>query len=116
MKKVILLLVGLLLIVGCNRTEVYQDGENVVTITNDEVVDKWCGESTIKSSGPNGEANIVIEGVETSGKYAGYCHGTYKLESPNGNLNVDYYFDQEGNGYTVSEINGQTYESEYHQN
>jgi len=76
--------------------------------------DEWCGAgSTWSMTGSEGDAEMVVEGIVNSGKYAGYCHITYDVDSEDTQANIDYYFDEDGNGYQVMVINGQTFESEW---
>ena len=56
---------------------------------------------------------MIIVGIVESGKYEGYCHITYDIETSDTSANMDYYFDEDGNGYQVMEINGQTYENSW---
>ncbi|MFC1801352.1 hypothetical protein ACFLZB_02720 [Nanoarchaeota archaeon] len=101
MKKttIVLLLILTLLIVGCQSS--------VQTY-------KWCqAGSQWTFSDTTNNMNAVIVGIETTGKYAGYCHVVYDVESADNKANINMYFNQEGQGYQVIEVNGQTIESEW---
>lgn len=72
----------------------------------------WCqAGSEWQSSGVEGMAKMVIVGIESSGKYAGYCHVTYDVQAQGSQANADFYFTEEGAGYQVIEVNGQKFES-----
>ena len=77
--------------------------------------DSWCQEgSEWKSTGTEGTAKMVIEGIVSGGKYDGYCHVKYDINTEEGDANIDFYFTEDGDGYQVMKINGQTIETEYH--
>jgi hypothetical protein len=61
----------------------------------------------------DGSMDWEIEGIEESGKYAGYCHVVYAVDTENAQGNIEYYFDEEGSGFMVMNINGQKIESEW---
>ncbi len=91
--------------------------EGTTTITGTASGDSWCQAGSNWQMTHTGEdagaAQMVIVGIESSGKYAGMCHVTYDLQSEETNMEADYYFDEDGNGYQVMNINGQTMESEW---
>ena len=64
-------------------------------------------------TGTQGQANMQIQGKMTSGKYAGYCHVTYDIDMEGAQGTIDYYFNEEGSGYQVMNMNGQKIESEW---
>jgi hypothetical protein len=64
-------------------------------------------------SGTEGSANMVIVGIVTSGKYSGYCHVTYDVDTAEGQANAEFYFNEEGAGYQVVTVNGQTMETSW---
>ena len=128
MKKIIFVMCIFLLIllVGCKKpgnmnVEVDKGGsETKIDVESDEGsqhievstknTDDWCATgSTWSSTGSQGSAEMIVVGIETSGKYKGYCHITLDTE----NMNIDYYSDEDNNGYRVMVINGQKFESEW---
>ncbi len=140
MKKAIISIMFVLMLafVGCQSTvedvmenriaaetgenvDVDADGDKVTITTDDGIVksevknkDSWCQEgSTWDMATAEADANMVVVGIESSGKYAGYCHITYNMDSEDTNLKMDYYFDEEGNGYQVMDIDGRKVESEW---
>ncbi|MBU1976026.1 MAG: hypothetical protein KKG59_06505 [Nanoarchaeota archaeon] len=88
------------------------DGDQVIEAKSG--TDSWCSEGAEwSSSGSEGDAQMVIVGIVDSGKYKDYCHVTYDFDSAGGQGNMDMYFNEEGNGYQVMEVNGQKFESEW---
>ncbi len=74
----------------------------------------WCmAGSEWTTSGAQGMGKMVIVGIESSGKYAGYCHVKYDMQAQGGQANADFYFTEEGAGYQVIEVNGQKFESQW---
>jgi hypothetical protein len=105
MKKILIMfvLIALVLMIGCKQKE-----------PEPIVVGEWCAEgSTWNSSGEGVSATMVVQGIEAFGKYSGFCHATYDIETPEGKAKIDIYYDQAGNGYQVVESNGQIIESEW---
>jgi len=96
-----------------------EDGRVDVT-TNMQDSDEWCpegGEWTMTSAGVEGDASAEwrVDKLETSGKYAGLCHVIYTAQGPDGEMRMDYYFDESGeNGYVEMEMNGQKIVQEFH--
>jgi len=95
-----------------------EDGKTEIDVkTGDE--DSWCQEGTEWSSTTSGNeevagtAKMMIVGIVDSGTYAGFCHVTYDVDSAETQADIDLYFDEEGSGYQVMNINGQTFESEW---
>jgi len=113
--KIILFCLALLLISACNTQKDIEPAEKTdeVEYTQTYVDDSWCSEgTTVNTNSGNTNANIEVIGIETSGEYAGYCHTHYVIESEGYNVETDYYLDQEGNGYSVSNVNGQIFTTE----
>lgn len=142
MKRIIMGLVVLALVLGCQNSadEVVEkkmeadtgtevdvesgDGDSKVTIQDESGTqqiqskskneDEWCQKgSEWKMTDSEGSAEWMVQGIVTSGKYEGYCHVTYDVESDDTKANIDYYFNEEGSGYQVMEVNGEKYESEW---
>lgn len=117
MKKLFGLLVLLLMLVGCSSqqtTTVKAGGTEVEVTTNVQNAEDWCQTGSKWSmDGTQGSMNMIIEGIISSGKYAGYCHVTYDVGTEEGQVNADFYFNEEGAGYQVIEVNGQTIESSW---
>jgi len=107
--------------------EVEIDGEDAkMTLETDEGVvqietkgvdsDEWCKEGAEwKMTAEQGQAEMVIVGIESSGEYKGMCHVTYDIDIAEAQGEMDFYFDQEGNGYQVMNINGQEIKTEFKQ-
>lgn len=127
MKRILFLAFAALLLAGCQQSvqtgangEDYQatvsteDGDVHISGSSQNA-DEWCqAGSTWAMTGDQADANMVIEGLVTTGKYAGYCHVTYDATTAQGETHVDYYFNKDGSaGYQVMDVNGQTYESEW---
>ncbi len=129
MKKLslMLLLIITVFLVGCktavedkenSESEITVEGENgkqEIKVTKGDK-DTWCQKGTewemTASGDTNTNAKMLIEGIMTDGKYKGYCHVTYDMTSEGGSANMDYYFNEEGNGYQIMDINGQHIETE----
>jgi hypothetical protein len=96
-------------------------GEQTITIkgTAGEKGDEWCpegGDWKMESSGVQGEATASwrVERLETSGKYAGLCHVIYTAQTPEGEMKVEYWFDETGEkGYYEMEVGGQKITQEF---
>jgi len=140
---IVLLLVALGLLVGCKAPtyKVTGDGDDFVEVTQDgddktgtyswetedgqvegeytvKNEDDWCQTGTTWSmSGVGtegfGSMDMVIEGIVKIGEYAGYCHIKLNAESEEEMVKMDYYFDEDGNGYQVLVMNGQTMKSSW---
>jgi len=123
MKKIffVFVLLSLVIVTGCasDTTKMtVNDGETQVEIeTNVKAGNEWCQKGTTWSATASGEENanmnMVVQGIITEGKYAGYCHVTYDITSDDGQANMDFYYDEDGNGYQVMDINGNTFESSW---
>ncbi len=141
MKKIIFILFALLVLSACTQTVTKtEDGKTVTTTTttpeNSKTTietetgtttietntkgDSWCSPGSnwnMQSSGMEGNANakMVVVNLETSGKYAGMCHVIYTAEGPDGNIKMDYWFNEAGtDGYYEMDINGQKITQEFH--
>jgi len=117
MKKIFLFLI-LVLLVACAKK--VDTGDKVVVTDGDTKIvatagsDDWCSTgSTWSATGSEGSAKMVVVGIETSGKYKGYCHVTYDMDSADGDANMEFYFDEDNNGYQIMDIDGQHIEMEY---
>jgi len=127
MRRLVLISLTLLLALsaGCVSSTT-SDGEYHATITGEDGTVEitgtpgegdWCKAGTQWSMTKTGEEagamSMVVVGLVDSGKYAGYCHVKYDVQTNDTNANVDYYFDEEGSGYQVMVVNGETYEYEW---
>ena len=122
MRYLALVLLGFLLI-ACNNNPTGQAVVDTVTIQSEqgkstvmvrEGDSSWCSEgSQWKMTGAEGNAEWVIQGIVSSGKYAGYCHVSYDIDSADTQADIDYYFNEDGDGYQVMNVNGQMFETEW---
>lgn len=107
----------LILLVACQpaqTTTIKTDEGDVTVETNVKPTGEWCqAGAEWKATGAEAITKMIIQGIETSGKYTGYCYVKYDITSEQGQANVDLYFDEEGNGYQVMVVNGQTFESKW---
>jgi len=102
MKKIVLLIV-LIALIGCSE-------KAEVNIENSE---EWCAEGTTWNSEiDEGTADMEVIGIVDSGKYEGLCHVHYTIDMQEASGTVDAYFDEDGNGYQVIDVNGQKLETE----
>ena len=124
MKRLIVLFIVLLL-VGCGggktATRTVTEEGQTTTMTGTEGADSWCPEGgnwQFTSSGVEGQSQgeWKVDKLMTSGKYAGLCHVIFTAEGPEGDMMMmDYYFSEDGeSGYFLMEMNGQTFEQEWH--
>lgn len=128
MRKILVLifLIAMITIVGCQKNIDVDNKEKETTINveskdgNAEItvkegdVDSWCATGTEwKSTGTQGNAQMIVQGIIKTGKYAGYCHVTYDVDAEGTQADINYYFNEEGDGYQVMVVNGQTFESEW---
>ena len=125
MKKLTLVLLCLLLValVGCGgdnvstggKTTTVETDQGKTTLTVNEESDSWCPEgSTVKTESPEGTINAVLKGVMSSGKYEGYCHMVTSMNVQGQNIEIDYYYTEDGSGYQVMNVAGQTIETGWH--
>ncbi|MBD3314106.1 hypothetical protein GF345_06700 [Candidatus Woesearchaeota archaeon] len=99
------------------------DDGSVEINTNMQDVEEgdWCpegGEWTMAASETEGDSSAEwkIDRIITSGEYEGLCHVIYTAQTPEGEMKMDYYFDESGeNGYVEMDMNGQTVKQEWHQ-
>ncbi|MBN2423096.1 hypothetical protein JXB41_07780 [Candidatus Woesearchaeota archaeon] len=95
-----------------------EEGTKTEITANKGDGESWCQEGAEWKMTQTGEqdanAQWRIVGIVTSGKYEGYCHVRYTVDSDETQMDMDYYFDEDGSGYQVMELNGQTYETEWH--
>ncbi len=60
-------------------------------------------------------AQWIIEELITTGEYSGLCHIVYTAETPEGDVQIDYYFSENGeSGYFEMNVNGQVIKNEWH--
>lgn len=102
---------------GGSMTVETEDG--TLEIESSGVKDGWCPEGqefkmTSTAEGNEGNMKMVYQGVISSGEYAGYCHVTYDMTSTEGTANINFYFNEDGDGYQVMEINGEKFSTEWH--
>jgi len=144
MKYLILIVTMAFVLVSCNNTptgEVVRniDGATVTTtergeevktvmesddgrieVTAKEGADDWCQTGAawnMNSEATSGDARAswTIDKLETSGEYKGYCHVLYTVKSPEGDVKMEYWFDESGkNGYYEMDVEGQKYTQEWH--
>ncbi|MEE8167739.1 MAG: hypothetical protein V3T58_02560 [Candidatus Hydrothermarchaeales archaeon] len=105
---------------GKTETKVKTDeGTIEITGTAGETSD-WCSEGgdwTMKSTGVEGAVTATwkIDKLEKSGKYAGLCHVIYTTKTSEGEIKIDYWFDESGkNGFVEMDIQGQKISQEWH--
>jgi len=117
MRRIIFLIGVLLLLVGCGETSettIETDEGDVNVKSSVKNADEWCQVGSEWSmDGGDGSAKMVVEELVSSGKYNGFCHVTYDVSSEEGTANIDFYFNEKGDGYQVMEMNGQKFESEW---
>ncbi len=131
MKKAYAILFSILLvllIVGCKRTVVTEDGTKVTTtqtggkvdyeatteegkVTGTQTSAEWCaaGSNWQYAASTGAEtATWKVIGYGT-GKYAGLCHVLYTAQSAEGTTTMDYYFSQDGKSgyYEIKTPDGQ---------
>ena len=82
--------------------------------------DEWCQEGaewqmSATTDEGNSNAQWLIEGLINSGEYSGLCHVLYTAETPDGDVQIDYYFSENGeSGYFEMNVNGQVIKNEWH--
>ena len=73
---------------------------------------KWKFSSTAPQNA--GNARWAIEGLVSTGRFAGLCHVVYTASGPDGDARMDYYFSEDGeSGYFEMDVNGQKMVSEW---
>jgi len=137
MKKIYAILFGILfvlLIVGCKKTVVTEDGSVVTTtqtgnkvnyeattkegtVTGTQTSEEWCAAGSNWNYAANTgdqSATWKIVGYGT-GKYTGLCHVLYTAQSAEGATTMDYYFSQDGKSgyYEIKMPNGQIYSQQF---
>jgi hypothetical protein len=125
MKQILMVLV-LLFLAGCATApgtdkQTIETGEGQVTVEGmTPATGEWCQAGanwqwTGTESQGDTTAAWKIDKLMTSGKYSGLCHVIYTAKTPQGDLKMDYYFDQSGeNGYVEMEAGGQKISQEWH--
>lgn len=123
MKKTLLisLLLVVVFLIGCgtSKTTITSEQGDVEIETSGLDSDEWCqagAEWKMTSTMDQGPASAqwIIEGLVTSGEYAGLCHVIYTADTPEGETRMDYYFSEDGeSGYFEMEMNGQTIKQEW---
>jgi len=92
-----------------------EEGEQKVVITGnlDELSDEWCpegGDWSMQATGVEGEASATwkVDKLVATGKYAGLCHVIYTAKTSEGEMKMEYWFDESGTrGFYEMDINGQ---------
>ena len=109
MKKYLILLAVLtLLLVGCTSTAdmIYDNGEGQVTVdydTSNADMDSWCAAGAEWSGdyqatagvGQDVSAEWMIQGLVEEGDLAGFCHVVYTMETDEGVISMEYYFNED---------------------
>jgi hypothetical protein len=111
MKKLLLILVAVsVLLVGCSgqvQDIDYTDEQggqvNVDFDTSNADMDSWCAEgaewtgSYVASQGVGQDLNAewTIDGIVEEGEFAGFCHVIYTLETDEGVMEMEYYFNED---------------------
>jgi hypothetical protein len=101
-------------------TTTTEEGEVTTTVTGTEGADSWCPEGgdwsvTVEGAEAVGEATWKIDKLITSGQFEGLCHVVYTATSPQGDVVIDYYFNEDGTeGYFEMEANGEKITQEWH--
>ncbi len=91
-----------------------------ISVEGDKATADWCqaGSQWDWSSQrieTDGEVSWVVDKLETSGEYAGLCHVVFSASGPEGDISMDYWFDETGkNGYVEMDANGQHIKQEWH--
>tara|TARA_Y100000031_G_C8180777_1_gene366351 strand:+ start:24 stop:473 length:450 start_codon:yes stop_codon:yes gene_type:complete len=81
---------------------------------------EWCqagSEWKMSATTEEGNSNAqwIIESLINSGEYSGLCHVIYTAEIPEGDVQMDYYFSEDGkSGYFEMNVNGQVIKNEWH--
>ena len=139
MKKIILaiaLLVVIVALVGCGAettttvetegdttttttTTTTDDGDVTTTITGTEGAEGWCpegGDWTMTVEGTTeGQATWKVDKIIDGGQFDGLCHVIYTAEGPEGEIIIDYYFNEDGSeGYFEMDVNGEKITQEWH--
>lgn len=117
MKHFIGILALLFIVIGCtsNTTTVESESRETQIEVSGTGTGEWCPKgSTVNTDSPQGTVSAEVRGVVDSGKYAGYCHMVTSLNMQGQQAEIDYYFDENGSGYQVMDINGQTVETRWH--
>jgi major membrane immunogen (membrane-anchored lipoprotein) len=109
------------LLVGCGPTEeaeeetTAEDTTTVTTTTTTEEGEVTDWTVTVTGTETTGEATWKVDKLVTSGEYAGLCHVIYTSTTPEGEMTMDYYFNEDGTeGYYEMEVNGQKITQEWH--
>ncbi len=95
------------------------EGKQTVKITGTEGKEGWCpvgGDWNMESTGLEGveTASWKVIGLETTGKYAGLCHVLYTSKSAEGDVKIDYWFEESGDrGYYEMDVGGQKIAQEF---
>jgi uncharacterized lipoprotein NlpE involved in copper resistance len=136
MKKIfiVLMVLSLLVLVGCSDHFEYEysvddetiegsvDGDDYhAEVTNDdgtteievhvENEDSWCQTgSTWASTGNDGSASMVVEGIIEEGEYEGFCHIIMNTETSDAETTSEYYINEDSTeGYYVMNVNGEEF-------
>lgn len=97
------LFVLLIFVSGCSNNALHDDIK--VNIGNGE---NWCNQgSFVNSKGSQGEFKLEVIGIEDNGEYMGMCHMRYEIGTSGEQGIIDYYIDENGNGFQIMNINGE---------
>lgn len=81
---------------------------------------EWCKQGaewkmTANMQEGMGNAQWIIQGLETTGEYAGLCHVVYTVQGDGQEMKMDYYFNEAGDsGYMEMDVNGKKMKQEWH--
>jgi len=101
-------------------TTTTEDETITTTVTGTEGVDSWCPEGgdwtvTVEGTETTGEATWKIDKLISGGQFDGLCHVVYTATSPQGDILIDYYFNEDGTeGFFEMDMNGQKITQEWH--
>lgn len=95
-----------------NQMTMKTDDGTVKVETNMVGEDDWCpegGEWKMAAQTDDGNVNAQwkIDKIVASGEYKGLCHVVYATQTPNGEMKMDYWFDEsKENGFYEIDMNG----------
>lgn len=92
-------------------TDVDEDVSTEDSNTEKSDGNDWCEEGAVfKMSTSEGSVETTILGIVDTGKYEGYCHMRTESKDTEETAIIDYYYDKDGNGYQVMNIDGEKFE------
>ena len=101
-------------------TTTTEDETVTTTVTGTEGVDSWCPEGgdwsmTVEGTETTGESTWKVDKLISGGQFDGLCHVVYTATSPEGDVVIDYYFNEGGTeGFFEMDMNGQKITQEWH--